>query len=126
MTRQPALSRRERQVLDLLYQLEEASAADVREAMTDPPSDSAVRAVLTLLVEKGHARFRRDGRRYLYAPGMPQTRARRSALRHVVETFFGGSAEEAMSALLDAEARKLSDDELERLAERIDEARGRR
>lgn len=126
MTRRPTLSRRERQVLDLLYQLGEASAADVREAMTDPPTDSAVRAVLSLLVDKRHARSRREGRRYLYAPRVPQAQARRSALRHVIETFFGGSAEEAMTALLDAEARRLSDEELERLAERIEDARGRR
>jgi predicted transcriptional regulator len=126
MPSRPSLSRRERQVVDLLYQLVEASAAEVREAMTDPPSDSAVRAVLSLLVEKGQARFRRDGRRYLYSPKVPQTQARRSALRHVVETFFGGSAEDAMAALLDGEARKLSSSELDRIAGLIEDARGRR
>jgi BlaI family penicillinase repressor len=126
MTRRPTLSRRERQVVDLLYRLSEASAADLREAMTDPPSDSAVRAVLSVLVEKGQVRFRRDGRRYLYAPKLPQTQARRSALRHVVETFFAGSAEQAVAALLDAEARRLSPSELDRIAGLIEDARGRR
>ncbi|MEZ5980335.1 MAG: BlaI/MecI/CopY family transcriptional regulator [Planctomycetota bacterium] len=120
------LSRRERQIVDILYRLEEASAADVRGAMTDAPSDSAVRALLALLVEKGHVRHRQEGRKYLYAPVVSATKARKSELRHVVETFFAGSAEEAVASLLDQEAARLGDEELDRLARLIEDARKKR
>lgn len=125
MSVQP-LSRREREVVDILYAIEGGSAADVLAAMKDPPSYSAVRAVLGLLVEKGHVRRRKEGRKYLYAPGTPPSRARRSALRHFVRTFFGGSNGDAFAYLIDEQADKLSDDELDRLAKKIEQARHRR
>lgn len=121
--RHKKLSRREREIVDILYRLGEASAADVLAAMEDPPSYSAVRALLRLLEEKGHVRHRLEGKRYLYAPRVSAATARRSALRHLMQTFFDGSVEQAVASLLDAEAAKLSDAELDRLAELIERAR---
>ena len=120
---QAHLSRRERQIMDVLYRQGEATAAEVQEQIADPPSYSAVRATLRILEEKGHVSHRRDGRRYVFAPTVPPTRARRSALTRLVETFFAGSAEQAVAALLDMSASRLTDEELDRLAERIDQAR---
>ena len=125
MTRQPHrdLSRRERQIVDILYGHGRATAAEVQAALPDPPSYSAVRAMLRILEEKGHIRHEQDGPRYVYAPTIGRDNAKRSALRHMLQTFFDGSAEQAISALLDDGAARLSDAELGRLARLIDQAR---
>ena len=117
------LSRRERQILDILYERGEATAADVQAALPEPPSYSAVRALLRILEEKGHVRHTQDGPRYVYLPTVARDNAKRSALRHVLKTFFDGSAEQAISALLDESSSKLSSAELDRLARLIDTAR---
>jgi predicted transcriptional regulator len=118
----PQLSRRERQIMDVIYRRGRATAAEVLEDLPDPPSYSAVRALLRLLEEKGHVQHEQDGPRYVYAPTVARDRARRSALKHVVRTFFDGSASEAMAALLDGETR-LDDAELDRLSAMIEQAR---
>ncbi len=115
------LSRRERQIMDVLYQLGEATAADVQERLPEPPSYSAVRAMLRILEEKGHVRHHEDGPRYVYAPVVARDKARKSAVTHLLRTFFDGSVEQAMAALLDGADRKLSRDEIDRLARLIDE-----
>lgn len=117
------LSRRERQIMDLLYRQGRATAAEVKTNLPDPPSYSAVRAMLRVLEEKGHVRHVQDGPRYVYAPSVARDRAKRSALRHVVRTFFDGSREQLVAALLDDRSTRLSDDELERLARLIERAR---
>ena len=117
------LSRREWQILDALFELGEASVADVLEQIEDPPSYSAVRATLRIMEDKGYIRHRQDGPRYLYLPAESKTRARKSALSKVVDTFFGGSSEDAFAALLDLKGKKLDEDELLRLEERIRRAR---
>lgn len=117
------LSRRERQIMDVLYREGRATAADVLARLPDPPSYSAVRAMLRVLEEKGHIRHEQDGPRYVYAPTVPRDRARRSALRHIVRTFFDGSTEAAVAALLDMSDAKISDAELQRLSKLIDQAK---
>ena len=117
------LSRRERQILDILYERGEATAADVQIALPEPPSYSAVRALLRILEEKGHVRHKQDGPRYIYLPTVARDNAKRSALHHVLKTFFDGSAEQAISALLDEPSTRLSGAELDRLATLIDGAR---
>ena len=117
------LSRRERQIVDILYTQGRATAAEVQSALPDPPSYSAVRAMLRILEEKGHIRHEQDGPRYVYLPTVGRDRAKKTALRHVLQTFFNGSAEQALSALLDESDTRLSDRELDRLAELIDRAR---
>jgi predicted transcriptional regulator len=117
------LSRRERQIVDALYKLGRASAAEVRAELPDPPSYSAVRALLRILEDKGHVRHEQDGPRYVYAPTVARDSAKRSAMRHLLHTFFDGSAAQAMSALLDVSSSRLSDSELDRLERLIDEAR---
>lgn len=117
------LSRRERQILDILYQRGQATAAEVQAALPEPPSYSAVRALLRILEEKRHVRHQQDGPRYVYLPTVARANAQRSALRHVLQTFFNGSAEQAISALLGDSAAKLSPAELDRLARMIDTAR---
>lgn len=119
------LSRRERQIIDALFRLGRASAADVRSALPDPPSYSAVRALLRILEEKGHVRHEQDGPRYVYMPTVARENAKRSAMRHMVQTFFEGSTAQAISALLDSSSAKLDDDELDRLSRMIAEARKR-
>ena len=125
MTRQPHhdLSRRERQIIDILYAQGRATAAEVQAALPDPPSYSAVRAMLRILEEKGHVKHEQDGPRYVYLPTVARDNAKRSALRHMLQTFFDGSAEQAISALLDDSSTRLSDRELDRLARMIDQAR---
>jgi BlaI family transcriptional regulator, penicillinase repressor len=125
MTRQTHhdLSRRERQIVDILYTRGQATAADVQAALPDPPSYSAVRAMLRILEDKGHVRHVQDGPRYVYLPTVARDNAKRSALRHMLQTFFDGSAEQAISALLDESSTRLSDRELDRLARMIDQAR---
>jgi len=117
------LSRRERQILDILYQRGQATAAEVQNALPEPPSYSAVRALLRILEDKGHVRHQQDGPRYVYLPTVARENAKRSALHHVLRTFFDGSAEQAISALLDESSTKLSPAELERLARLIEDAR---
>ena len=117
------LSRRERQIIDILYSRGRATAAEVQAALPDPPSYSAVRAMLRILEEKGHVRHHQDGPRYVYLPTLARDSAKRSAMRHMLRTFFEGSAEQAISALLDDSSAKLSDAELDRLARMIDQAR---
>ena len=109
--------------MDIVYRSGEATAAQVLEAMTDPPSYSAVRAFLRILEEKGHLRHLQDGPRYVFTPTQPRDSAAQSALGHLVRTFFDGSVGAAMSALLDSSSTKLSDTELDKLAGLIDEAR---
>ncbi len=117
------LSRRERQIMDVIYQLGVATATEVMERLPDPPSYSAVRAMLRLLEEKGHLQHEQDGPRYVYKPTLAHVKAQRSALKHLVETFFEGSTEQAVAALLDLSKSKLSGDELDRLAELIEQAK---
>ena len=117
------LSRRERQILDILYQHGRATAAEVQAALPEPPSYSAVRALLRILEDKGHVRHEQDGPRYIYVPTLGRENAKRSALRHILQTFFDGSAEQAISALLDESSAKLSRAELDRLARLIESAR---
>jgi predicted transcriptional regulator len=125
MTTQPHLdlSRRERQIIDILYANGRATAADVQTLLPDPPSYSAVRAMLRILEEKGHVRHQQDGPRYVYLPTLARDNAKRSAMRHMLQTFFDGSAEQAISALLDDSSARLSEAELDRLARLIDQAR---
>jgi BlaI family transcriptional regulator, penicillinase repressor len=125
MTKQPHLdlSRRERQIVDILYSHGRATAAEVQASLPDPPSYSAVRAMLRILEEKGHVRHEQDGPRYVYLPTVARDNAKRSALRHMLQTFFDGSTEQAISALLDDSSARLSDRELDRLARMIERAR---
>lgn len=117
------LSRRERQIIDILYAQGRATAAEVQAALPDPPSYSAVRAMLRILEDKGHIRHEQDGPRYVFLPTVARDSAKRSAMRHMLRTFFNGSAEQAISALLDDSSTRLSDAELDRLARLIDQAR---
>jgi BlaI family transcriptional regulator, penicillinase repressor len=116
------VSRRERQILDLLYKAGKATAAEVQAGLPDPPSYSAVRAMLRILEEKGHVRHDLDGLRYVYMPTVGRDRAKRSALRHVVNTFFGGSAAQVMAALVQMSPKDLTDEELAALRRIIDNA----
>jgi predicted transcriptional regulator len=120
---QDALSRRERQVMDVLFRLGRATAAEVQAELPEAPGYSAVRAHLRTLEEKGYARHEAEDLRYVYLPAVSPDRARKSAVRHLVETFFDGSPGRAAAALLDDGARKLSRDELERLSALIEKAR---
>ena len=119
----PQLSRRERQIMEVLYRFGQATVGTVMSNLPDPPSYSAVRALLRILEEKGHIRHVQDGPRYMFLPTVPREKARQSAMQQLVRTFFGGSTEQAVAALLDASASKLSDNELERLSRLIDQAR---
>jgi predicted transcriptional regulator len=116
-----SLSRRERQILDILYTRSSATAAEVRAAMADPPSYSAVRALLRILEEKGHAKHETQGTRYVYLPSVARESARNSALSRIVKTFFDGSAGQAAAALVDSGS--LSEEDLNRLSSLIERAR---
>jgi predicted transcriptional regulator len=115
------LSRRERQIMDVLYREGRASAVRVREGMAEPPGDSTVRTLLRVLEEKGFVRHEVEGLQYIYRPAVPRREARGSALSHLVATFFDGSTEEAVVALLKRE--RLSRRELDRLSQLIDAAK---
>jgi predicted transcriptional regulator len=117
------LSRRERQCLDILFQRGQATVAEVQESLADPPSYSAVRATLNVLVDKGHAQYKQDGPRYLYLPAIPAGSARTAAVHHLVDTFFGGSVEEAAVALLQLSDTKTTRDAIERITRGIQTAR---
>jgi predicted transcriptional regulator len=119
-----ALSRREREIMDILYQLERASVGQVLRKLADKPSYSTVRAQLRVLEEKGHVRHEEHGLRYVYAPAVPRAVASRCALRHLVETFFDGSTEKVVAALLGGEVARISPEEFDRLARLI--AKGRK
>ena len=120
------LSRRERQIMDVLYRAGRATAADVQAGMPDAPSYSAVRTMLRILEEKGHVRHESDGPRYVYIPTVARDKAKRSALKHVVNTFFDGSASQVMAALFELAPRDLGDDEIARLRQLIDNAKQQR
>lgn len=125
MTKGPApqLSRREREIMDVLYRAGKATVAEVQAGMPDPPSYSAVRTMLRILEDKGHVRHDLDGPRYVYIPTVARDKAKRSALKHVVNTFFDGSASQVMAALLEISPRDLGDEELARLRQLIDNAK---
>ncbi len=116
------LSRRERQIMDVLHTKNAATAAEIRAALPDPPSYSAVRALLRILEEKGHVKHRAEGARYVYQPCVSQKTASRSALKRILSTFFGGSLDHAVAALLEASDKKLSETELKKLQEIIKQA----
>ncbi len=117
------LTRREREIMDILYRRGRATAAEVLEDMTDPPSYSSVRTLLRILEEHGHAKHVQDGPRFVYLPAVARSEASKSALSHVVATFFDGSVEDAMVALVESSRTKLSKDELDRLAQLITRAK---
>ena len=117
------LSRRERQILEILYGQGRASAAEVRAALPDPPSYSAVRALLRVLEEKGHVKHQAEGLKYVYAPAVARDRAKRSAMKHLLETFFQDEPEQAVATLLDVSSRRITPEELDRMAEIIEKAR---
>ena len=118
-----ALTRRERQIMDILYRRTRATAADVMADLTGEPSYSTVRTQLRVLEEKGHVRHEEQGLRFVYMPAVPRRAARKSALKHLVQTFFDGSAEKTVAALLGGEGARLSDAELARISDLIDKAR---
>jgi BlaI family transcriptional regulator, penicillinase repressor len=117
------LSRRERQIMDILYQRGKASANDVRDGMEDAPSYSAVRAMLRVLEEKGHVKHQAEGLKYVYVPTVARDKAKRSAVKHVMETFFNGSPEQIVAALLDVASTRLTHEELDRMSQMIEKAK---
>jgi predicted transcriptional regulator len=117
------LSRRERQILDILYAKGRATAAEIQAALPDSPSYSTTRALLRILEEKGHAQHESDGPRYVFLPKVSRQKARVTALRHMLQTFFDGSAADAAAALVDGSAAKISNEELSRLEELIEQAK---
>ena len=124
MDQSPAkLSRREREIMDILYQLGEATAAEVRERLLDPPSYSAVRAMLAKLEGKGHIGHEQQGPRYVFSPVVAKTEARDSAMSKLVSTFFGGSTSAAVTGLLGRSAGEMSDEELDQLSAMIEQAK---
>jgi BlaI family transcriptional regulator, penicillinase repressor len=124
MTKRHAqLSRRERQIMDVLYRHRRATAAEVQAQLPDPPSYSAVRAMLRILETKGHTRHEQDGPRYVYVPTVARDKAKRSALKHLLNTFFEGSAEQVVAALLEVSGDELSKADLTKLRRLIDDAR---
>lgn len=122
-TAHAVLTRRERQIMDILYRLGRATAAEIMDGLPGSPSYSTVRTQLRVLEEKGHVRHDAQGLRYVYAPRVPRHSARRSALKHLVDTFFEGSGAKVVAALLGGDAARLSDEELERIADLIEDAR---
>ena len=117
------LTRRERQIMDILYRRGRATASEVMEELTGNPSYSTVRTQLRVLEGKGHVRHEEEGLRYVYLPAQPRHAVRRSALRHLVDTFFDGSVEKVVAALLGPDGGKLSEEELDRIAELVSKAR---
>ena len=117
------LSRRERQIMDIIYKRAQATAVEVMENLPNPPSYSAVRAMLRLLEERGYLKHEQDGLRYVYLPTVSREKARQSALKQMLQTFFDDSTEDAVATLLDISRSKLSDSDLDKLSKLIDEAR---
>ena len=117
------LSRRERQIMDILYQRGKSSASEVLDAMPDPPGYSAVRAMLRVLEEKGHVRHQAEGLKYVYVPTVARDKAKRSAVKHLLDTFFKDAPEQVVAALLDVSSTRLTRAELDRMAEMIEKAK---
>jgi len=117
------MSRRERQIMEILYRRGQASVSEVRAAMNDAPSYSAVRAMLRVLKDKGHVKHQAEGLKYMYRPVVNREKAKRSALKSLVDTFFNDRPDEVVAALLDVSSRRLTAEELDRMAAMIDEAR---
>src|SRR5262245_45624885 len=117
------LSRRERQIMDIVYRLGRATVGEVMEQLTGEPAYSTVRAQLRVLEDKGHLRHEEHGLRYVYLPKVPRNVVRQSALKHLIDTFFEGSAGKAVAALLGKEGFKISEEELDRISELIDKAK---
>ena len=122
-SRTPGLSRRERQIIDILYRRRRATAGEVMADLSGQPTDSTVRTQLRVLEQKGHVRHEEQGLRYVYLPEVPRSTARKSALKHLVDTFFDGSAEQTVAALLGGEGARLTDEELERISALVAHAR---
>jgi predicted transcriptional regulator len=123
MARDRALTRRERQIMDILYRRGRATAADVMSDLSGEPNYSTVRTQLRVLEDKGQVRHEEEGLRYVYSPAVPRRTARKSALRHLVDTFFDGSAEQVVGALLGGEGARLTEDQLARIAEMVAKAK---
>jgi len=123
LEKQHKLSRRERQIMDVIYRLGRATAAEVHQALPDPPSYSAVRAMLRVLEEKKHLRHEEKDLRYVFLPVVPREKARRSAVRHLLDTFFDGSPEQAVATLLDVSGQDLSAEDFDRLAALVSKAK---
>ena len=117
------LSRRERQIMEILYQRGPATAAEVREAMEDAPGYSAVRAMMRVLEEKGHVKHQNEGLKYVFVPIVTQEKAKRSAMKHLLETFFSESPEQVVAALLDVSSKRLTREELDRMSKLIENAK---
>jgi predicted transcriptional regulator len=117
------LSRRERQIMDVLYERGRATAAEILAALPDPPSYSAIRALIKVLEDKGHVKHQEDGPRYVFTPSVPRSKARRNAVKHLLQTFFDDSAGEAVASLLGLSAGKLKPEELDKIEELIARAR---
>ena len=117
------LSRRERQIMEILYQRGKASASEVRESMGDAPGYSAVRAMLRVLEEKGHIKHQAEGLKYVYLPIVTRDKAKRTAVKHLLDTFFGDSPEQVVAALLDVSSKRLTREELDRMADMIEKAK---
>lgn len=122
MKEQKNLSGRERQIMDIIYEMNDATAAQVLERIPNPPSYSTVRALLRVLEEKGHLRHKQDGPRYVFLPTLPREQARQNALKHVLDTFFDGSTEEVVAALLNMSDEEMSQEEYKRLSVLIEKA----
>jgi predicted transcriptional regulator len=123
MRNDKSLSRRERQIMDIVYEMKEATAQQIMERLPSPPSYSAVRALVRVLEQKGHLVHRQDGPRYVYVPRLAKDKASRSALAHLKQTFFDGSTTDVVAALLDHSEEDLSEDDYLKLSELIDKAR---
>ena len=117
------LSRRERQIMDILYQRGKSSAAEVREAMVNAPSYSAVRAMLRVLEDKGHVKHQAEGLKYVYVPAVARDKAKRSAVKHLMDTFFNDSPDQVVAALLDVSSTRLTREDLDRMARMIEKAK---
>lgn len=122
-SKQEGLSRRERQILEILYQRRKASATEVRDSMEDAPSNSAVRTLLRVLEDKGHVKRRAEGLKYVYLPAVPHDKAKRTAVKHVLDTYFDGSPEQIVAALLDVSSTQLTPQELDRMTALIEKAK---
>jgi predicted transcriptional regulator len=123
MKGQRSLSRRERQIMDIVYELKEATAQQVLDRLPNPPSYSAVRALLRVLEEKGHLSHKQDGPRYIFLPTLPKDEAQRNALKHILRTFFDGSTEKVVAALLDISDKDLSEEDYQKLSQLIESAK---
>jgi predicted transcriptional regulator len=122
MKGQKNLSRRERQIMDIIYEMDKASVAEVLERIPNPPSYSSIRALLRVLEEKGHLTHKQEGPRYIYSPTLPREEARQNALKHVMKTFFDNSTEDVVAALLNISEEDLSEEDYKRLADLVKKA----